>query len=210
MDNNKSVSPGDPHTLDKIRGTGHLFILSAPSGAGKTTLRRVLLKKISDLLYSISYTTREPREGEQNGTDYHFITKDEFEKGIAEDRWAEWATVHGNYYGTSAVFLDNHLRAGQDVLLDIDVQGAGKLIKRYPDSITIFIMPPSIEVLKKRLQSRATDTEASIRLRLKNAEAEMAQKKMYRHIIINDQLTDAVAELVSLINQYKTDRKKSA
>ena len=114
--------------------------------------------------------------------------------------------MHGNFYGTSAAFLNRKLTAGKDVLLDIDVQGAAKLIERYPDSITIFIMPPSLAVLKQRLQSRATDSDATIRLRLKNAKAEMAQKKMYRHVIINDQLADAVAQLTSLINRYKTER----
>jgi guanylate kinase len=158
------------------------------------------------LLYSVSYTTRKPREGEQNGADYYFIAKAEFEKGIAANRWAEWADVHGNYYGTSAVFLNRKLAAGKDVLLDIDVQGAGKLIKRYPDSITIFIMPPSFAVLEERLQSRATDSDATIRLRLKNAKAEMALKKMYRHIVTNDQLADAIVELVSIINQYRVNR----
>ena len=210
MRNEKNGSADNMHALMNARGAGYLFILSAPSGAGKTTLRLALLKQITDLRYSVSYTTRQPREGEQDGSDYYFIDKDEFEKGIAEDRWAEWAIVHGHYYGTSEVFLDNCLSAGHDVLLDIDVQGAAKIIKRYPDSITIFIMPPSIEVLKERLQSRSTDSKETIRLRLKNAEAEMAQKKMYRYIIINDQLSDAVAELVSLINQYKSNREKFA
>ncbi len=210
MSNQKSGSADNMHAMVNARGAGYLFILSAPSGAGKTTLRLALLKQITDLRYSVSYTTRQPRNGAQNGSDYYFITKDEFEKGIAEDRWAEWAMVHGSYYGTSAVFLDNCLSAGHDVLLDIDVQGAAKIIKRYPDSITIFIMPPSIEVLKERLQSRATDGEEAIRLRLKNAETEMARKKLYRHIIINDQLNDAVSELTSLINQYKTHREKFA
>ena len=107
MNHNQSASPGYLDPSDKNRGTGHLFILSAPSGAGKTTLRLALLKQIADLQYSVSYTTRQPRKGEQNGSDYYFITKDEFEKGITEDRWAEWAVVHGSYYGTSAVFLDN-------------------------------------------------------------------------------------------------------
>lgn len=210
MSNKKSEFPGNLPAFGNTRGRGHLFILSAPSGTGKTTLRLALLERISDLRYSVSYTTRKPRKGEIDGGDYYFITRDEFEKGIAEDRWAEWASVHGNYYGTSAAFLENKLSVGQDVLLDIDVQGAAKLIRRYPDSITIFIMPPTIEVLKERLQSRASDSEAAIRLRLKNAEAEMAQKKMYRHVIINDRLSDAIAELTSLINQYKTKREKSA
>ena len=209
MSDKKSASPGRSPAPDKPREPGYLFILSAPSGAGKTTLRQALLKRISDLVYSVSYTTREPRKDERNGADYYFISKDEFEEGIAADRWAEWAAVHGNYYGTSAVFLEDSLTAGNDVLLDIDVQGAGKIIKRYPDSISIFIMPPSMAALEERLQSRATDNEATIRLRLRNAEAEMARNKMYRHIIINDQLSDAVAELTSLINQYRTDREKS-
>ena len=206
MNNEKIGTSGKSETVKNSRDPGYLFILSAPSGAGKTTLRRAVLNQISDLLYSVSYTTREPREGEQNGDDYYFITKNEFEEGIAEDRWAEWADVHGNYYGTSAVFLNRKLTAGKDVLLDIDVQGAGKLIKRYPDSITIFIMPPSFALLKQRLQSRATDSNATIRLRLKNAKAEMAQKKKYRHVIINDQLAGGVAQLASIINQYKANR----
>lgn len=206
MSNPKIGSAAESETQRDNREPGYLFILSAPSGAGKTTLRRVLLNQISDLLYSVSYTTRKPREGEQNGADYYFIAKDEFEKGIAANRWAEWADVHGNYYGTSAAFLNRKLAAGKDLLLDIDVQGAGKLIKRYPDSITIFIMPPSFAVLEERLQSRATDSDATIRLRLKNAKTEMALKKMYRHIVINDQLADAIAQLVSIINQYRVNR----
>jgi guanylate kinase len=208
MSNPKIGSAAKSETQTDNRKPGYLFILSAPSGAGKTTLRQALLNQISDLRYSVSYTTRKPREGEQNGVDYFFIAKDEFEKGIAANRWAEWAEVHGNYYGTSAVLLNRKLAAGKDVLLDIDVQGAGQLVKRYPDCITIFIMPPSLAVLEERLQSRATESDATIRLRLKNAKAEMALKKMYRHIVINDQLADAIVELVSIINQYRINRPK--
>jgi len=206
MSNPKIGKSARSDAAKKSRKPGYLFILSAPSGAGKTTLRRALLCRISDLLYSVSYTTRKPREGEQNGDDYFFIAKDEFEKGIAEGRWAEWAAVHGHYYGTSDAFLNRKLAAGNDILLDIDVQGAAKLIRRYPDSITIFIMPPSFAVLKERLESRATDSVATIDLRLKNAKAEMAHKKKYRHVVINDRLADAVAELEALINQYRAKR----
>ena len=183
--------------------TGHLFIISAPSGAGKSTLCRAVRNRFPDLLYSISYTTRLPRKGEQNGVDYHFITKEAFEKGISESQWAEWADVHGNYYGTPAEFLDKSIASGQDVLLDIDVQGTRQVLKRYPDSITIFIMPPSLEILRNRLEKRSTDSPEVIDVRLKNAQMEMAQKDLYDHVIINDHLQDAVAELIALLEKYR-------
>jgi len=199
--------------LEKTRGkmtsrgvhkTGFLFIISAPSGAGKSTLCRAVRDRFSDLVYSVSYTTRSPRSGEQNGVDYHFIVKDEFEKGIASGRWAEWAEVHGHYYGTSADFLDGELSVGRDILLDIDIQGTRQILQRYPDGITIFIMPPSLETLKSRLQSRDTDSPEVIAVRLKNAREEMAQKDFYRHIITNDRLTDAVAELIAIFEKYRS------
>lgn len=182
---------------------GRLFILSAPSGAGKTTLARAVLNRFADMLYSVSYTTREPRNGEQDGLDYHFIQRDLFKKYIKEGKWAEWAEVHGNYYGTSAQFLDKSLAAGDDILLDIDVQGTIQLLKRYPDSITIFIMPPSLDMLRRRLELRGTDSKAVIARRLINAEKEMARQDLYRHVIINDQLPEAVSELISIIEKYR-------
>jgi guanylate kinase len=204
MTNNKTTTSGVAETSGKSKQPGHLFIISAPSGAGKTTLRHAILHQFSDLLYSVSFTTRHPRQGEKGGTDYHFISKAEFEAGIHNERWAEWAAVHGNYYGTSAEFLKQNLTAGKDVLADIDVQGTRKILHRFPESITIFLMPPSLDVLKERLQSRGTDTAETIALRLKNAKVEMAQRKIYRHVIINDQLDDAIAELASIIGRYKT------
>ncbi|MEE4601479.1 MAG: guanylate kinase [Desulfobacteraceae bacterium] len=183
---------------------GVLFIISAPSGAGKSTLCRAVLNRFADLIYSVSYTTRSLRGGEKNGVDYHFIPKDEFEKGITQGRWAEWAEVHDHYYGTCADFLDGELNAGRDILLDIDIQGAGQILQRYPDSVTIFIMPPSLETLKARLQSRGTDSPEVIAVRLKNAQNEIAQKDIYRHIIINDRLTDAVAELIAIFERYRS------
>jgi len=186
------------------RKRGLLFIVSAPSGAGKTTLCRAVRDHFPDLQYSISYTTRPPRPGEQDGIDYHFITTREFEEAIRSGRWAEWARVHGHYYGTSAEFLDRCLGAGQDILLDIDVEGTRQILKRYPDSVTIFLMPPSLEVLRQRLDSRGTDSSEVIGRRLQNAEREMAQKDLYRHVIVNDRLPQAVADMVAVFEKYRT------
>ena len=193
-----------PVKSNLLKIPGHLFIISAPSGAGKSTLCRAMRDHFSDLLYSISYTTRPPRKGEQNGVDYHFIPKDEFAKGISQQQWAEWAEVHGNYYGTSAKFLDTGLSAGHDILLDIDVQGTRQILKRYPDGITIFILPPSLEILKQRLKARDTDSPAVIAVRLDNAQKEMAQKDIYRHRVINDRLADATAEMIAIFENYRS------
>ena len=183
---------------------GLLFILSAPSGAGKSTLCRALLDHFPDMLYSISYTTRPPRQGEQDGVHYYFIARDEFKHGIEQGRWAEWALVHDNYYGTSADLLDRGLNGGQDILLDIDVQGMGQILTRYPAAITIFIMPPSLEILRRRLETRGTDSPEVIAVRLKNAQQELAQKDRYRHLIINDRLADATTELIGIIEKYRS------
>jgi len=181
---------------------GRLFILSAPSGAGKTTLCRALMEHFRDMRYSVSYTTREPRKDEINGNDYHFISKEDFSRKIKEGKWAEWAEVHGNFYGTSAEFLDKELSAGKNILLDIDVEGTIQILKRYPDSITIFIMPPTPEILRKRIESRGADSLEVIERRMKNAEREMTQRDIYRHVIVNDSLYKAVAEVVSIVERY--------
>lgn len=182
---------------------GTLFILSAPSGAGKTTLCRALRRHFPDLQYSISYTTRTPRKGERDGQDYHFISPAKFEAMIDQGQWAEWARVHGNYYGTSAEDITAHLDAGQDVLLDIDVQGAAQILKRYPKAVSIFIMPPSMSVLKARLEERGTDPAADINKRLAAAQNEMAQKDRYHHVVINDQLEQAQAALIAIVQKYR-------
>jgi guanylate kinase len=184
--------------------SAHLFIIAAPSGGGKTTLCREVRKRFSDMLYSVSYTTRKLRDGEQEGVDYHFIGKNDFENGIAAGKWAEWALVHGNYYGTSADFLDKGLADGRDILLDIDVQGTRQILEHYTNSVAIFILPPSLEVLQQRLKARGTDSAESIAVRLKNAEKEMSQQDLYHHLIVNDQLSKAVPELISIIENYRT------
>jgi guanylate kinase len=165
---------------------------------------------LPDLRYSVSHTTRSPRGGEKNGVDYYFITETAFRKGINTDMWAEWAIVHGNYYGTSAEFIDRTLGEGCDVLLDIDVQGMEQILKRYPDSVTIFIMPPSLEVLQHRLQHRGTDSAASISERLDNAAAEIKRRQHYRYIVVNDRLEEAVEELTAIIAAGRTDRFSAA
>jgi guanylate kinase len=156
-------------------------------------------QRLPDLRYSVSYTTRRPRGEEKNGVDYHFVTQAAFRKGLNADKWAEWAEVHGNYYGTSAEFIDRVLADGCDVLLDIDVQGMEQILKRYPDSVTIFIMPPSLAVLRQRLQDRGTDSAASISERLDNATAEIRRRKRYRYIVVNDRLEEAVEDLTAII-----------
>ena len=185
------------------RSTGRLFILCAPSGAGKTTLCEVLRRNCPQLVYSVSYTTRQPRQGEQNGRDYFFITAEEFLRGISEKRWAEWARVHGNYYGTSAQWVDRMLRSGVHILMDIDLQGARQMVQRFPKAITVFIMPPSIKELERRLRLRGTDSEETIALRLANARQEIAQKNFCRHILVNDDLESTSQQLVALVGQYQ-------
>jgi len=183
---------------------GTLFIISAPSGAGKTTLCNAVLKKFPDLHYSISHTTRNPRTGELDGVDYFFITADKFKRNIENEMWAEWAQVHDHFYGTSAQFIDRHLSEGNDILLDIDVNGARQILCRYPQSITIFIMPPTFETLTQRLKKRGTDSEEIISKRLKNAKTEIAQKDFYHHIVVNDSLSEAIEMLSAIISDNQT------
>jgi guanylate kinase len=182
------------------RRQGTLFIVSAPSGAGKTTLCRAALSHFSDIYYSVSHTTRPPRGEERDGIDYFFIPKAEFLQGIAAGRWVEWAEVHDNFYGTSRELLEKHLAEGRDVLLDIDVQGMTQIVGQYPESVTIFIMPPSLEALRTRMESRGADTAPVIEKRLKNAEKEIGARDRYQHVIVNDRLPEAIEALIALIS----------
>ncbi|MCU0563239.1 MAG: guanylate kinase [Desulfobacterales bacterium] len=193
----------DPVAANAPARRGTLFVLSAPSGAGKTTLRRAVLARFPGMTYSVSTTTRPPRPGEVDGRDYVFIPPAEFEAGIREGRWAEWAQVHGNYYGTSAQTLREAAEAGTDVLLDIDVQGARQIAQRFPECVTVFIMPPSFEALAQRLTARGTDSPESVALRLRNARQEMEERHWYRHIVVNDELATAVEELSAIIASYR-------
>ncbi len=183
--------------------TGNLYIVSAPSGTGKTTLCRIIMETFDNIGYSISHTTRKSRKGEVNGIDYYFVLKEEFETMVKEDKLAEWAEVHGNYYGTSVKFIRECLEVGRDVLLDIDVNGAKQIVKKFPEAATIFIMPPSMEILKERLFSRGTDSIETIEKRIKNAVDEIGENNFYRHIVVNDNLDVASNEIIELIKKYR-------
>lgn len=182
---------------------GNLIIISGPSGVGKTTLYKTMLKRFPDMLYSVSYTTRKPRHDEQQGVDYHFISEADFKRSIHEQKWAEWAVVHGHYYGTSADFLNKGLSSGHDILLDIDVQGTIQILKHFPESITIFLLPPSMDDLENRLRSRGSDSAPDMEKRLLNAKKEMEKKNIYRYVVVNDQLTVAAQRLISIIEKER-------
>jgi guanylate kinase len=177
-----------------------LIVISAPSGAGKTTLCQKLLRDFPNVALSISSTTRDPRGTEKHGVEYFFLTPEEFQKRIQDNGFAEWASVHGNYYGTSKEMIEKAFSTNQAVLLDIDVQGAAQLRKSYPNqSLLIFISPPSLEVLETRLRARKTDSKETIQRRLKNAAQEMSEMNKFDAVIINDDLGRAYEELSRLI-----------
>jgi guanylate kinase len=182
--------------------TTSLIVLSAPSGAGKTTLCKKLLEEFPDVMLSISCTTRARRFNEEDGNDYFFLSREAFEKKISENGFAEWAKVHDNYYGTSHEFVEQAFRSGKSLLLDIDVQGAESLKKAYPkETLRIFISPPSMEALEDRLLGRGTDDSRAIQKRLANARREMEQSKDFDHIIVNDALERAYSELKKIVSE---------
>lgn len=183
----------------KEKRKGLLFVVSAPSGTGKTTLCRAMLKLFPDLYFSVSYTTRPPRPGDEDGKDYHFVSPQEFQEMIDRGDFAEWAEVFGHRYGTSRVLLDRIREEGRDVLLDIDVQGARQLRDKSLEGIFIFILPPSLEELKRRLSSRKTEEEEALKRRLKKAGEEMAEARHYDYLVINDAVGKAREQMRAII-----------
>jgi len=181
---------------------GTIFVLSAPSGTGKTTICERLIKSFPNLKMSISHTTRKPRIGERDGVDYFFVEKEVFEKMIKNNEFVEWAEVYGNFYGTSKKLINELLQSGNDILLDIDIQGAKNIKKTYPDSVLIFILPPSFEELERRLKERKEDID-TIKKRLSKAKEEISQYKYYDYLVINDDLDKAVNEILCIINAEK-------
>lgn len=182
-----------------MKDKGILIVLSGPSGAGKGTLCSNLLKRVKDLCLSISVTTRAPRAGEKDGIDYLFTSKKEFVKKIEDNEFIEWAKVYNNYYGTPKSYVDKLLNEGKDVILEIDTQGAAKVRKKISNGIFIFIMPPSIEELKKRIIKRGSETEESFNIRIKSAEEELKASQYYDYVVVNDDLEVATSKLESII-----------
>lgn len=178
---------------------GILFVISGPSGVGKGTVREALLAGIKDIRMSVSATTRPPREGEIDGQDYFFISQDKFEQMIAENRLLEWAPVYDNMYGTPRDFVVGNLEQGYDVLLEIDIKGALQVREKMPEGVFVFIAPPNLEELARRLCSRGKDSEDSIEKRLAACAEEMAHMKYYQYLVVNDRIADAVNKLWCII-----------
>ena len=190
------------------KNRGSLIILSGPSGAGKGTIHNELLKHDSNLKYSISMTTRAPREGEKDGVDYFFVSEEEFKKEIEKDSFLEYAEVHGNYYGTLKRVVEKDLDAGYDVILEIDIQGAINIKGKKEDGIFIFIMPPSMRELKNRLIKRGTETKEKLIERFKNAYKEVNEMSKYNYVVINDEVELAVkkVEAILIAERCRVDR----
>ena len=186
---------------------GIIFVISAPSGTGKTTLCERLLNLVPDLKLSVSHTTRQPRNGERNGIDYYFIDKEIFKKMIDTDEFVEWAEVYGNFYGTSKKAINSLISNGYDILLDIDTNGAKNIKKLYPDSVLIFIMPPSLDELERRLINRNEDKNV-IKLRLSKASQEISQYKFYDYVVINDNIEQASSNLLCIIHAERLKTKR--
>jgi guanylate kinase len=181
---------------------GRLFIVSGPSGAGKGTLVKEVLGRVPDVWLSVSATTRAPRPGEVEGTHYFFISAEEFDRLVSHEGLLEWAEVHGNRYGTPRASVEEKVEAGSDVILEIDPQGAFQVKRRWPESVLVFIMPPSWEELQRRLEGRGSETKEQVERRLETARHELELVGKYDHVIINDDASRATDELVAIVTSH--------
>ena len=186
---------------------GILFVVSAPSGSGKTTIVRYTLKEIPELEFSVSATTRARRENEVHGKDYFFISENEFEKKIRANEFVEWEQFYDYYYGTLKSYIDEKLDNGKSVVLELDVKGAVSIKKAYPDSILIFIMPPSLEELKKRLIDRKTESDRDLKKRFERAEMELGYKEKFDYVVINENLNLARKQVLNIVQNKLNEDK---
>ena len=185
-----------------------LVVISSPSGAGKTTVCKKVLKRHPEYLYSVSFTTREKRKGEVDGKDYHFVGEKEFEKMIKRKEFAEWACVYGDYYGTSKKVIEWAKKEKKTLIMVLDVQGAFAIKRLYPESVLIFMLPPSLEELKKRLKKRATDKREDMKKRLKSAVKEISFWSNYDYVLVNENLNQTVKEVENIISAEKNKSKR--
>jgi len=192
------------------RKKGLLFVVSAPSGAGKTSLCRAITGSLEDLTHSISYATRKPRPGEIDGRDYYFVSQERFRDMIQAGDFAEWAEVHSNLYGTSRRVLDDLISKGLDVILDIDTQGAKQIKAKYDTAVFIFIMPPSLDILEERLRNRKSDHEDEIRKRMQRSREEIRDYAMYDYIIVNRDFDRALTESRSIVSSERCSTREMA
>ena len=186
-------------TLNPATPRGTLFVVSSPSGGGKGTIIEHVLEKVENLSYSVSYTTRAPRSKEVDGREYFFVSRDTFEEMIAAGEFLEWACVHGNFYGTAKSQILQQTAAGADIILELDVQGAASVRQLLMDSVSVFILPPSYEVLKQRLIARGTDSPEELAVRLRRAPEELRDYSNFDYVIINDEVEKAARQLASII-----------
>ena len=189
---------------------GNLFVVVAPSGAGKTSLVAELLAREPNIRLSISYTTRAPRKGEQHGREYHFIARAEFERMISAGEFLEYANVYGNYYGTSKRWIETELAGDHDVMLEIDWQGAQQVRALFPHMVGVFILPPSIEELRKRLESRGKDSPEAIERRMASAREEVSHVLEFEYIIVNERFEEAVSDLLAVVRGARVSRAQQA
>jgi guanylate kinase len=198
-------------TPETTAGHGILFVVSSPSGGGKGTLIQRVLKKVRNLSYSVSFTTRAPRNGEVDGREYFFVTPEEFERMRMANEFLEWAHVHSKLYGTAKQQVIDEVSAGRDIILEVDVQGAASVRKLMPDSVSIFILPPSFEILKRRLQARGTDSPEELDLRLRNAPEELKDYSAFEYLIINDDVDRAAEQMTAIVHaeRARLNRQKA-
>jgi guanylate kinase len=189
-----------------VKTSGRIYLFSGPSGVGKSTIIRELREKVDGLGYSVSHTSRRRRSDEVDGVDYHFVDRETFSRMIKEKAFVEWALVYGDYKGTSFSSLEAQMDRGQDVILDLDSQGAGNIKKQYEESVLIYILPPSLEVIEKRLRARAADDDVEIDTRIKQVREELRDCVWYDYLIINDNLEQALREAESII---LSDRRRN-
>jgi len=202
----KTDAAGSPAPVEPERGI--LFVISSPSGGGKGTLIRRILTHMPRLGYSVSWTTRAPRQGEVNGREYHFVTVEEFTAARERGEFLEWASVHGNFYGTSLKVVEREMVAGRDIVLEIDVQGAATVRRLGIEAVSVFILPPSFEILRRRLTGRQSETSDTLALRLQNSRGEVEHYREFDYVVLNDDVDRAATQLASIVYAERARRER--